>query len=176
MIHSQFPIPNFPFDIMTPELVVLPILIPLTGAMVALLLHKRPPVQAGWTLLAMLISLAASSLLLLTVWRTGEPLVYQSGGWPAPFGISLVADMLAALFVLMTQLIMVTGILYALGSKDKVTSYPTFYPLFLTLATALTGTFLTGDLFNLYVFAELLVISGTVLTAISDDHYGTEAA
>ena len=95
--------------------------------------------------------------------------------WGA-FGISLVADMLSSFFVLMTQLIMVTGILYALGSKDKVIRYPTFYPLFLTLATGLTGAFLTGDLFNMYVFAELLVISGTVLTAISDDRYGTEAA
>ena len=49
-------------------------------------------------------------------------------------------------------------------------------PLFLTLATGLTGAFLTGDLFNMFVFAELLVISGTVLTAISDDRFGTEAA
>ena len=157
-------------------LVTLPILIPITGAMIALLLRKRGSWQAGWTLLVMTAGLAASFWLLYSVWQGGQPLVYQSGGWPAPFGISLVADMLAALFVVMTQLIMVTGILYALGSKDKVVRYPTFYPLFLTLATALTGAFLTGDLFNMYVFAELLVISGTVLTAISDDYYGTEAA
>ena len=161
---------------MNPFLVTLPILLPLVGAMIALLLRKRPSWQAGWTLLAMTASLAASALLLISVSRDGEPLVYQSGGWPAPFGISLVADMLGALFVLMTQLIMVSGILYALGSKDKVVRYPTFYPLFLTLAAGLTGAMLTGDLFNMYVFAELLVISGTVLTAISDDRYGTEAA
>ena len=161
---------------MNDELIILPILIPLTGAMIALLLRKWPSVQAGWTLLVMLTSLAVSVLLLLTVSAASEPLVYQSGGWPAPFGISLVADMLSALFVVMTQLIMVTGILYALGSKDSVISYPSFYPLFLALATALTGVFLTGDIFNLYVFAELLVISGTVLAAISDDRYGTEAA
>jgi multicomponent Na+:H+ antiporter subunit D len=161
---------------MNSELIILPILIPLTGAMIALLLRKWPSLQAGWTLTVMVASLIASIWLLLTVRQGGEPLVYQSGGWPAPFGISLVADMLSALFVVMTQLIMVTGILYALGSKDKVIGYPSFYPLFLALATALTGVFLTGDIFNLYVFAELLVISGTVLAAISDDRYGTEAA
>jgi hypothetical protein len=53
---------------------------------------------------------------------------------------------------------------------------PTFYPLFLTLAAGLTGTMLTGDLFNLFVFTELMVISGSILTAISDDRYGLEAA
>ena len=157
-------------------LVTLPILLPLIGAMIALLLRKRQSWQAGWTLFAMTAGLAASVWILISVSRSGEPLVYQSGGWPAPFGISLVADMLSALFVVMTQLIMVTGILYAMGSKDKVVHYPTFYPLFLTLAAGLTGAMLTGDLFNMYVFAELLVISGTVLTAISDDRYGTEAA
>jgi multicomponent Na+:H+ antiporter subunit D len=155
---------------------VVPILLPIMGAMVTLLLRKRPRAQAGWALLVMAASFAASLWLLLSVWQRGAPLVYQSGGWPAPFGISLVADLLAALFVVMTQLIMVTGILYARGSKDKVVTYPTFYALFLTLAAALTGAMLTGDIFNMYVFAELLVISGTVLTAISDDRYGTEAA
>ena len=157
-------------------LVVLPILIPLTGAAVAILLRKNRAWQAGWTLVTMITSMACSFLLLAAVWQGGEPLVFQSGGWPAPFGISLVADLLSAVFVVMTQLVMVTGILYALGSKDKVVTYPTFYPLFLTLATGLTGAMLTGDLFNMYVFAELLVLSGTILTAISDDRFGTEAA
>jgi multicomponent Na+:H+ antiporter subunit D len=157
-------------------LVILPVLIPLTSAAVAVLLRRRRAWQAGWTLVMMMVSMIFSFLLLFSVWQGGQPLVFQSGGWPAPFGISLVADMLAAVFVVMTQLVMVTGIIYALGSKDKVITYPTFYPLFLTLATGLTGTMLTGDLFNMYVFAEVLVISGTILTAISDDAFGTEAA
>ncbi|MFN2135997.1 MAG: complex I subunit 5 family protein, partial [Candidatus Promineifilaceae bacterium] len=161
---------------MNPFLVTLPILLPLAGAAIALLLRKRRAWQAGWALIVMTAGLAASAWLLISVSQGGQPLVYQSGGWPAPFGISLVADMLSALFVLMTQLIMFTGIVYALGSKDKVVRYPTFYPLFLTLAGGLTGAMLTGDIFNMYVFTELLVISGTVLTAISDDRYGTEAA
>ncbi len=158
------------------HLVLLPILIPLVGAMIGLLVRERRPLQTAWTLGTMLTSLASSLWLLLTVWQTGQPVVFHSGGWLAPFGIVLVGDLLSALFVVMTQLVMVTGIIYALGSQDKVVTYPTFFPLFLTLATGLTGAMLTGDLFNLYVFAELLVISGTVLTAVSDDKYGTEAA
>ncbi len=161
---------------MNTHIVLLPVLIPLVGAAVALLLRKRRRVQAGWTLGTMVTSLAVSLVLLWTVWQDGRPLVFQSGDWAAPFGISLVGDLLAVVMVVMSQLVIGTGILYAMGSKDSVVQYPTFYPLFLTLATGLTGSFLTGDLFNLFVFAELLVISGTVLTAVSDDKFGTEAA
>ena len=157
-------------------LALLPILAPLTGAMVGLLLRKQRPLQAYWSLGTMLTALAGGLWLLLTVWQSGQPLVYNSGNWAAPFGIVLVGDMLSAIFVVMTQLVMVMGLIYALGSKDQVVTYPTFFPLFLTLATGLSGAMMTGDLFNLYVFAELLVISGTVLTAVSDDRYGTEAA
>ena len=144
--------------------------------MVALLLRPYRRAQGGWALAAMLASLAASGGLLWTVWQSGQPVVYQSGSWAAPFGISLVGDLLAAVFVLMTQLVMVAGIIYALGCRDNAARYPAFFVLFLTLATGLTGAMLTGDLFNMYVFAELLVISGTVLTAVSDDKFGAEAA
>lgn len=161
---------------MDQHLVLLPILIPLSGAAIALLLRKHGRLQAGWSLVAILASLVASLLLLARVWDWGQPFVYQSGGWPAPMGISLVGDLLSATLVVMSQLVLALGIVYALGSKDKVVAYPGFYPLFLTLAAGLTGAFLTGDLFNLFVFAELLVFSGTILTAISDDRYGTEAA
>ncbi len=162
--------------ILNDELSTLPILIPLTGAMVALLLRRQRRLQTTWTLITFLAALASSVLLLVQVYRSGQPLVFQAGGWPAPFGISLVADMLSATFAVMVQLVMVSGVLYAMGSKDAAVRYPAFFPLFLLLATGLTGAMLTGDLFNMYVFAELLVISGAVLTAISDDQFGTEAA
>jgi multicomponent Na+:H+ antiporter subunit D len=158
------------------HLPLLPILLPLVGAVVAVLLRKKHPLQAGIAFIIMLSSLASSVWLLAMVWGGGKPMVFHSGGWAAPFGIILVADLLAAVFVLMCQLVLFAGVLYAMTCKDSVVRYPTFYPLYLTLATSLTGTMLTGDLFNMYVFAELLVISGTVLTALSDDRYGTEAA
>ncbi len=156
--------------------VSLPILVPLGGAGLALVLRDKRPYQAILTLITMLVSLVVSGWLLLHVWQTGEAVVYQSGGWPVPFGISLVGDLLSLLFVFMTQLVIVMGVIYASGSKDKAVTYPTFFVFFLTLCVGLTGAFLTGDLFNMYVFAELLVISGTVLTAVSDDEFGTEAA
>jgi multicomponent Na+:H+ antiporter subunit D len=76
----------------------------------------------------------------------------------------------------MSQFVLLMGFVYALGSQDKVVQYPTFYTLFLLLTTGLSGALLTGDLFNFFVFAELLVIAGTILTAVADDRFGTEAA
>jgi len=143
---------------------------------VALLLHRWPRLQGGWTLGTMVTSLLTSAAMLWQVWQTQTPIVLQLGGWPAPSGISFVGDLLAGVMVFMSQLVISMGMLYALGAKDSVVTYPAFFPLFLTLATGLTGAFLTADLFNLFVFIELLVISGTVLTAASDDKYGTEAA
>lgn len=155
---------------------IIPILIPLLGAMIGLILRRSRQLQAGWTLVVMLISSGVSLWMLWRVWQAGSPMVMQLGGWPAPYGITFVADLLSSLFVAMAQVVLVTGVLYALGSKDKVIRYPFFYPLLLTLATGLTGAFLTGDIFTMFVFAELLVISGSALTAASDDRFGTEAA
>ena len=108
------------------QLVILPILLPLTGAMVALLFRHRLRLQSGLALATMLLSLAISILLLIDVWQAGRPLVFESGGWPIPFGIALVGDLLSLFFVMMTQLVVVTGIVYAAGSKDSVVRYPTF--------------------------------------------------
>jgi multicomponent Na+:H+ antiporter subunit D len=160
----------------TDILVLLPVLVPPTAAAVAVLLRSHRRVQAAWAFGAMLTSFVCSSLLLWTVWSNGRPIVYQLGNWPAPFGISLVGDLLSATMAVMCQLVLAGGFLYALGCRDQCAQYPAFYPLFLMLATGLTGAMLTGDLFNLFVFAELLVFSGAALTAVSDDKFGTEAA
>jgi multicomponent Na+:H+ antiporter subunit D len=124
----------------------------------------------------MLMATAASGVLFYQVYLHGEPLMFLSGGWPIPFGIVYVGDLLSSVMVIMSHIVITAGVIYAMGAKDKAIHYPAFYPLVLFLATGLTGAFLTGDLFNLFVYIELLVIAGTVLTAISDDRYGTEAA
>ena len=159
------------------HLVLLPILIPLIGAVLLLML---PRTLRSWLATGvMAASFATSGWLFWQVINTGTALVFHSGGWfinEMPLGITLVADWLSVLFVVMSQLVLLLGFIYALGCKDNVVQYPTFYTRFLLLATGLTGALLTGDLFNLFVFAELLVISGTILTAVSDDRYGTEAA
>lgn len=157
-------------------LAILPIIIPLSAAAVAMLLRRNFALQAAWSAGAMLTSFATSVSLLWTVWTAGRPAVYQMGLWAAPFGITIAADLLSATMAVMVQLVFVFGFIYAWGAKDRAVHHSTFYPLFLCLVTGLTGGMLTGDIFNLFVMVELIVISGTVLTAMSDDRYGPEAA
>lgn len=162
---------------MDPEqIILLPVLIPLAGAFILLLLRSQRRWQARLAFVIMFFSLASSISLIYRIWLTGEAVSFQLGGWIAPVGISLVGDYLSALMVLMSQLVLFTGVIYALGAKDKNIQYPTFFTMFLTLGVGLTGAILSGDFFNFFVFAELLVISGTILTAISDDRFGAEAA
>jgi len=157
-------------------LTALPILLPLLGAPLAIFLRRWHRWQANFALGVSTFSLLASLWIAWIVRSSQQSLVLQMGSWPAPFGISLIADPVSVFFLLMVQVVMWTGFLYSIGSKEYSASYPTYYPFFLMLLASLNGAFLTGDLFNLFVFAELVVISGTVLTAISDDRYGVEAA
>jgi multicomponent Na+:H+ antiporter subunit D len=157
-------------------LAVLPVLIPLAGAAVAMLLRRRRRAQESWALGVMVLALGSSCALLWVVWHEETALVYAMGGWQPPFGIVMVGDALSAIMVVMSQLVLCAALLYAMGCKDQCTYYPMFYPVFLALGTGLSGALLTGDVFNLFVFVELMVISGAVLTAISDDKLGTEAA
>ncbi|MFP4145284.1 MAG: complex I subunit 5 family protein [Phycisphaeraceae bacterium] len=158
------------------HLVLLPVLLPLAGVAAGLALWRRPRAGAWAVLLAMGLALGFSSVLLAVVLAWGEPVVLRLGGWPEPVGIVLVGDVLAAAMAVMSQLVLFAGILYGLGCHDKCARYPAFFPLFSALGAGLTGVMLTGDLFNFFVFAELLVISGAALTAVSDDRTGTEAA
>ncbi len=91
----------------------------------------------------------------------GELLVYQLGEWPAPFGIVLVVDRLSALMVLLTYAVAVPAMWYATGGWDCRGRH--FHALFQFQLMGLCGAFLTGDLFNLFVFFEVLLIASYVL-------------
>lgn len=97
------------------------------------------------------------------VWRAsgGELTVYELGEWPAPFGIVLVVDRLSALMVLLTALIALPVLAYACGGWDTRGRH--FHAIFQFQLMGLCGAFLTGDLFNLFVFFEVLLIASYVL-------------
>ncbi|MDX1437453.1 MAG: proton-conducting transporter membrane subunit [Anaerolineales bacterium] len=161
---------------MNEQILFLPILWPLAAASAAVFLRRSYRSQGRVAFLGLAAGLASSLALLARVWTSGDAVSLQLGGWPAPFGISLVGDLLSTSLVVLSQLVLLLGVLYAIGAKDRATRIPTFYPFFLLMSVGLTGAFLTGDLFNFFVFAELLVISGAALTALADDRYGVEAA
>lgn len=156
-------------------IVLAPIFIPLFFAALGVLLARNRTLQHGLSMLAGVLAWL-SSLMILAQAVSGNILTYRLGGWRPPFGIVLVADQLSALFLAMSTTVVAAGILYALGCKDKCVSYPAFMPLFLCMGAGLNGALLTGDIFNLFVFIELMVVASVTLVAISDNRLGLEAA
>jgi multicomponent K+:H+ antiporter subunit D len=134
---------------------VAPVVLPLLAAAVLLLLERtRPGWQRPLGLAAALAGLAVAGVLVLRA-AGGEVAVHLVGNWPAPFGIVLVLDRLAALMVLLTAVLNLAALLWAFGGADREGLH--FHALLQFQAMGLNGAFLTGDLFNLFVFFELLL-------------------
>ena len=140
--------------------VVMPVVLPaLTAALLVLL---RPSLR--WQRLGSLAVCAALVGLagwLVALASSGEHQVYALGNWPAPFGIVLVLDRLAALMLLLSAVIAFCSLLYAMRGRDAEGSH--FHALFLFQLMGINGAFLTGDLFNLFVFFEVLLIASYCL-------------
>jgi multicomponent K+:H+ antiporter subunit D len=139
------------------HLPILPILVPLlAGSLLLLATRAAEGVRRSIGLAATLGLLPLAVALLLRV-ADGTHLVYALGDWPAPFGIVLVVDRLAAFMLLLTAVVALASHLYA-GSGDDLAG-PQFQPLFQFQLMGINGAFLTGDLFNLFVFFEVLLIA-----------------
>jgi multicomponent K+:H+ antiporter subunit D len=143
------------------HMVVAPVLLPFfTGVLLILLAERGLAVQR-------LVSVAGVALLvllcawLLTVADAGAAQAYRLGNWPAPFGIVLVLDRLSALMVLLTSVVALFSLLHAVQGQDA--TGPLFHTLFQLQLVGLNGAFLTGDLFNLFVFFEILLIASYCL-------------
>jgi len=140
------------------HLVILPIILPLAVAAAMLLLdERRRTLKAGLSLLT-LAGILATSIALLHGAATGDghsPQVYALGNWAAPFGIVLVADRLSALMLVLSSTLGMGALLFALARWDG--AGPRFHALFLLLLMGVNGAVLTGDLFNLFVFFEVML-------------------
>jgi multicomponent Na+:H+ antiporter subunit D len=153
---------------MTGLLLLLPVLLPLAGAALALLVRRSVRAQRGIGIGTALLMLGASVALLAEVWGRG-PQAVQIGGWEAPLGITFVADLLGASLVVITGIIGSAVAVYAMGALDLAREKAGFHPLFLVLLMGVNGAFLTGDLFNLYVWFEVLLISSFALLGLGAD-------
>lgn len=155
-------------------LVPLLVLVPLIAAAAALALGGRPRAQRIITVVALTTVLAIGVVLLIVVNDQG-PLVMEVGGWQAPFGIVLVVDLLAALMVVVSAVVLLAVLVFSIGQGladgDDETPVSIYYPTYLILATGVFTAFIAGDLFNLYVGFEILLVSSYVLITLG----GTEA-
>ncbi len=157
------------------HLTLLPVVFPLImGALILL-----PPItnslvrQRNVTLLTSLV-LIALSIWMVQIASSGSIQLYYLGDWKPPFGILFVADRTSALMVLLSSILTLGALLYATGGDDKTGMF--FYPLFLFQIAGINGAFLTGDLFNLFVFFEVLLIASYSLLIHGGGKQRTQAA
>lgn len=143
------------------HLVIAPIILPLFVCAVLLAFDERRRTLKRLVSLATAAALVVISAVL--VWEVdagrgalpGTPHVYLLGNWAAPFGIVLVADRLSAMMVLLSSVLGFTALFYSIARWDR--AGPRFHVLFLLLLAGVNGAFLTGDIFNLFVFFEVLL-------------------
>jgi len=139
------------------HLPILPVVLPLIAGIVLLALRNAPlRLQRGVSLVAVL-ALIPLAIAMIQAAADGTHLVYALGNWVAPYGIVLVVDRLAAWMLLTTALLAVFALLYAIQGSDQNGRH--FHVLFQLQLFGLNGAFLTGDLFNLFVFFEILLLA-----------------
>jgi multicomponent Na+:H+ antiporter subunit D len=156
-------------------LLALPILIPLIACALAAALQGRLRAQRLVTGLAAIASLIAAWLLLAEVLAQGV-IASQMGDWQAPFGITLVADRLSAAMVAITALMYAATALYAAGDDGVRAQEGLWHPLLAALVLGVAGAFLAGDLFNLYVWFEVMLIASFGLLVLGGGREQLDAA
>ncbi len=140
------------------HLPILPIVIPaLAGPLALLVMRRRRWLGVGISAASGIAMLVAALALMADV-ADGAILTYALGDWPAPFGIVLVADRLAALMLVLTATLALLALFHAVVTRADRKGWH-FHPLFQFQLLGLNGAFLTGDLFNLFVFFEVLLIA-----------------
>jgi multicomponent Na+:H+ antiporter subunit D len=155
-------------------LLLAPVLIPVFAAAVALL-WRNYRVQ-WWIALAGATGLLLSAIaILVTVSRDGIQVV-QLGNWPAPFGISFVADLFSAIMAVLGGIIALAVVIFSRAVVDRPRVRYGYYPLLLILMMGISGSFLTGDIFNLYVWFEVMLMSSFVLVALGNERAQLEGA
>ncbi len=150
-------------------LLPLPVLLSLLGAGAALMLSGRPSLQRRVSTTVLTAIVVIAGVLLVVVDREG-PQVLTLGGWSATLGISLVADRLAALMLLVSAVVTLAVLVYSIGQgitdDERGAPVSIYHPTFLVLVAGVSNAFLSGDLFNLFVSFEMLLFASYVLLTL----------
>lgn len=139
------------------HLIIVPIVLPfVAGALMLLFDERRHMLKAAISLASAILLLGVAVMLMVRA-DTAPPAegVYLLGNWPAPFGIVLVADRLSALMLVLSGILAIASLLFAMARWQRAGAH--FHSLFQFLLMGLNGAFLTGDLFNLFVFFEVML-------------------
>jgi multicomponent Na+:H+ antiporter subunit D len=161
------------------QLVIAPMLVVLVAAAATLLLGRRPRARAAVSLAAgaaYAVAVAAIDWYIVLAPDAPGIATYQVGDWPAPFGITLVADGLSAFMLTMVAVLGIGSLVFSTRHLPGGEGRSYYFPLFHFLALGVTGAFLTGDLFNLFVWFEVMLMASYVFVAYSGGPQHTRAA
>ncbi len=154
-----------------------PVLLPLLAAGIALVLASRPRMQQLISLVTLITVLVVG--IFLAIGANSGPIVLDVGSWAAPIGITLVADRLSSLMLVVSQIVTLAVLVYSLAQNlaDEGADVPVsiYHPTYLILIAGVSNSFLTGDLFNLYVGFEILLAASFVLITIGGTRGRTRA-
>ena len=148
----------------------LPLAVPLLGAALSMAV-RRLWAQRAISFVALAIALGSSLAVLVRVVTTDEIVVSRLGGWPAAVAITLVGDRLAAVMLVIATSVLTVVLVFAIGQRAVDERSPYYHPTYLVLAAGIAQAFLSGDLFNLFVAFELLLMASYVLLTLE----GTDA-
>ncbi len=160
---------------MIQHIVLYPILVQLFLAILLLFAWNSVRIQKIISTAGSIISLLVAVWLFTTVWNEGT-LTIQSGGWEAPFGITFVADAFAATMVLLTGISGIAVSFFSVGTILKARMKFGYLPVLHFLLLGINGAFLTGDIFNLFVWFEIIIISSFVLITLGGEKKQLEGA
>jgi multicomponent Na+:H+ antiporter subunit D len=155
--------------------VALPVIIPLLAGAVSLALWHSRAAQRFISVAGTAALMWVSVDLLMQTWHEGI-LVMHMGSWPAPFGIVLVSDMLGAIMVVLTGIIGLAVAVYSLSGVTTRHEHYGYYPLMHLLLAGVNGAFLTGDIFNLYVWFEVMLVASFALLILGGERAQMEGA
>lgn len=146
-------------------LLAIPFAVPLLGAAISIVVRQLA-VQRVVSFIALATSLAASIAIVATVVIDDSIAVTRLGGWPAPVAITLVADRLSALLLVVAVAMVSLVLSFAIGQRAADERSPFYHPVYLVLCAGIAQAFLAGDLFNLFVAFELLLMASYVLLTL----------
>ncbi|TPW29468.1 Na+/H+ antiporter subunit D [Martelella alba] len=160
---------------LTQWLGILPIVLCIIAGAVLMLFRKRVDLHPYIAIPALALLVLLDLLLLRQVLVNG-PMTMVAGRWLPPFGIAFTADVLGALFALAAAIVALAGAIFALGDVNNSERRYGFYPFLMLLLAGVSGAFLTGDIFNLYVWFEVLLISSFGLLILGSKHEQLDGA
>ena len=147
------------------SLVILPIVLPIIGAALTILLGRSRRLQRAIAISVLTVNAGLAIALLVEVDSDG-PVSVQAGGWPAPLGVTFIADRFSAIMLVVAALMLLAVLVYAIGQPGAERNHVGFQSVYLVLAAGVSAAFLTGDLFNLFVAIEMMLTASYVLITL----------